>query len=295
MRICGLIHMIELDNRIIGLKCYKHIKFFYFQNSQMNTFKRYLYQDNWIELEYEEEPIKKGKFLAYKVESIYNLKAISKLNVITYYDKFEINRSLYDFLYNFDNLMFLDLEMTMPPFNFKGKGFKTEMIQAGYEIYNKNMDLVLKYSNYVKPKINKEISSRTEKFLGITIDEFNKTSIPYNDFYKEFNKSLDKYNPAIVVYGKNDQIVLNESYDINKKPSLSNKTRYVNLCQIIKTFYGLKNDPGLFKLFSIYYDNQDTQEHDALVDSEVLRKVFLAFRKDVLEEEFKKIIKKELS
>ena len=50
MRICGLIHMIELDNRIIGLKCYKHIKFFYFQNSQMNTFKRYLYQDNWIEL-----------------------------------------------------------------------------------------------------------------------------------------------------------------------------------------------------------------------------------------------------
>ena len=51
MKIRGLIHMIELDHKVIGIKLYKSIKFFYFQNSQMNTFKRYLYQDNWIELE----------------------------------------------------------------------------------------------------------------------------------------------------------------------------------------------------------------------------------------------------
>ena len=294
MRICGLIHMIELDNRIIGLKCYKHIKFFYFQHSQMNTFKRYLYQDNWIELEYEEEPIKKGKFLAYKVESIYNLKAISKLNVITYYDKFEINRSLYDFLYNFDNLMFLDLEMTMPPYNFKGRGFTTEMIQAGFEVYNSDMTLISKYSNYIKPTINKEISDRTEKFLNITKEEFGNKCITYNKFYKDFSNNLDKYNPAIIIYGRNDQLVLNDSYKINKKESLENKTRYVNLCKIIKTFYNLKNDPGLFKLYSIYYNNSDVQEHDALIDSIVLKDVFIAFRKDVLEENYTDIIKKEL-
>ena len=55
MKIRGLIHMIELDHKVIGIKLYKSIKFFYFQNSQMNTFKRYLYQDNWIELEYDEQ------------------------------------------------------------------------------------------------------------------------------------------------------------------------------------------------------------------------------------------------
>ena len=48
MRISGFIHMIELDSKIIGIVTYKKIEFFYFQNSQMNLFKRYLYQGNWI-------------------------------------------------------------------------------------------------------------------------------------------------------------------------------------------------------------------------------------------------------
>ena len=96
-----------------------------------------------------------------------------------------------------------------------------------------------------------------------------------------------KYDPAIVVFGKNDQLVLNESYDINNLPSLVNKTRYINLCQLIKNYYELKNDPGLFKLFGVYYDNSEIQIHDALSDSEVTRLVFLAFRKDILDNKYK--------
>ena len=46
MRIRGSIHMIELDAKVIGIKVNRRIEFFYFQNSQMNLFKRYLYIDN---------------------------------------------------------------------------------------------------------------------------------------------------------------------------------------------------------------------------------------------------------
>ncbi len=291
MKIRGLIHMIELDHKVIGIKLYKSIKFFYFQNSQMNTFKRYLYQDNWIELEYDENYLsRKGQFLAYRVSYVYKLEAIGKFDHVIYYDKNILNKSLYKFLDNLGNSMFLDLEMTMPSYSFRGKGFVTELIQAGLEICDDKFDVIYKYSNYVEPKINKTLSKRAEDFLGITSDEFFKKCIKYKQFYDDFNELLFKYNPAIVVFGKNDQLVLNDSYNINNVPSLKNKTRYINLCQLIKNFYELKNDPGLFKLYGVYYDNDENQIHDALDDCEVTRLVFLAFKKDILENKFKKKI-----
>ena len=288
MKIRGLIHMIELDHKVIGIKSYKSIKFFYFQNSQMNTFKRYLYQDNWIELEYDENYLsRKGQYLAYRVSYVYKLEAIGKYDHITYYDKNILNRSLHKFLSNLGNTMFLDLEMTMPSYTFRGKGFITEVIQAGIEICDNDLNVIYKYSNYIEPKINKQLSKRAEDFLGISSTEFYKKCIKYESFYDSFNEMLYKYDPAIVVFGKNDQLVLNESYDINNLPSLENKTRYINLCQLIKNYYELKNDPGLFKLFGVYYDNAEIQIHDALSDSEVTRLVFLAFRNDILENKFK--------
>jgi len=288
MKIRGLIHMIELDHKVIGIKLYKSIKFFYFQNSQMNTFKRYLYQDNWIELEYDENYLsRKGQYLAYRVSYVYRLEAIGKYDHVVYYDKNILNRSLYKFLNNLGNTMFLDLEMTMPSYTFRGKGFRTEVIQAGIEICDESFMVIKTYSNYIEPRINKELSKRAEDFLGISQDEFYKKCIKYKAFYNTFNELLYKYDPAIVVFGKNDQLVLNDSYDINNLPSLKNRTRFINLCQLIKNFYELKNDPGLFKLFGVYYNNDEAQIHDALGDSEVTRLVFIAFKNDILEGKFK--------
>ena len=288
MRIRGSIHMIELDAKVIGIKVNRRIEFFYFQNSQMNTFKRYLYQDNWIELEYDENYIsKKGQYLAYRISYIYKLEAIGRHERVTYYDKIALDKSLYNFLDNLGNTMFLDLEMTMPSYTFKGKGFVTEIIQAGFLVCDENNEVTYQYSNYIRPKINKELTKRAEDFLGITSKDFFEKCISYNEFYEEFNTILFKYDPAIIIYGRNDKLVLNESYDINGVATLDNKTRFINLCQLIKTYYELKNDPGLFKLLSVYYDNTDVQIHNALADSEATRLVFLAFKKDILENKFK--------
>ena len=275
--------MIELDNKIIGIKKYKKIEFFYFQNSQMNVFKRYLYVGNWIDLEYDEEKTtRRGPYLAYVISFVNRLEAEGLYDHIVYYDKKDITSSLYDFLGSLDNTMFLDLEMTMPPYNFKGKGFRTEVIQAGFIIFDKNGEELMRYRNFIEPMITKTLSKRAEKFLGITNEEFIENQIPYLTFYNDFKEIIEKYNPAIVVYGKNDILVLNDSYLLHNVPSLKDKTRYVNLCQLIKSHYELRNDPGLFKLFQIYYDNEDIQVHDAFNDSEVTAKVFEAFREDIL-------------
>ena len=283
MRIRGLIHMIELENKFIGINKNKKIEIFYFQNSQMNVFKRYLYVGNWIDLEYDEEKTtRRGPYLAYVISFVNRLEAEGLYDHIVYYDKKDITSSLYDFLGSLDNTMFLDLEMTMPPYNFKGKGFRTEVIQAGFIIFDKNGEELMRYRNFIEPMITKTLSKRAEKFLGITNEEFIENQIPYLTFYNDFKEIIEKYNPAIVVYGKNDILVLNDSYLLHNVPSLKDKTRYVNLCQLIKSHYELRNDPGLFKLFQIYYDNEDIQVHDAFNDSEVTAKVFEAFREDIL-------------
>jgi sporulation inhibitor KapD len=249
----------------------------------MNVFKRYLYVGNWIDLEYDEEKTtRRGPYLAYVISFVNRLEAEGLYDHIVYYDKKDITSSLYDFLGSLDNTMFLDLEMTMPPYNFKGKGFRTEVIQAGFIIFDKNGEELMRYRNFIEPMITKTLSKRAEKFLGITNEEFIENQIPYLTFYNDFKEIIEKYNPAIVVYGKNDILVLNDSYLLHNVPSLKDKTRYVNLCQLIKSHYELRNDPGLFKLFQIYYDNEDIQVHDAFNDSEVTAKVFEAFREDIL-------------
>jgi len=277
----GPIHMIELDNRIIGIKEGKRILFFYFHNSQMNLFKRYLYQNNWIDIEYDERMTKKGGYLAYCVSVIYKIEVLNKLNHIVYYNKAQINKSSYDFLNGLDYKLFLDLEMTMPSYTFKGKGFRTEIIQAGLLLVDKDGNEVFKYDNYIKAKLSPTISKRALDFLKISLDEYNLKAINYIDFYNVFRNIIEKYNPAILVYGRNDILVLNDSYLINEVESLKDKCRFINLCQLIKSFYELKNDPGLFKLYNIYYGNYDEQIHDALGDSFATYKVFEAFKDDI--------------
>ncbi len=282
MKISGRIHTIDIKNKLVGILINKKIQFYYFQNSQMNLFKRYLYVGNWVEIEYDENhKIIKGKKEAFVVSFVYKISSIDKYNKIIYYDKKMLNSSLSSFLKSLGNVMVLDLEMTMPSYNFKGKGFKAEIIQAGYLIINGEGEEITRYSKYVKPKLQTKLSKRVEDFLNLDSFEFEANAISYDEFYDEFSEALDIYKPVILVYGKNDIIVLNDSYTINDKPSLSNKTRFINLCQLIKNYYDLRNDPGLFKLYKIYYGNQDIQIHDAFNDSEVTALVFKAFKDEV--------------
>ena len=259
MRICGVIHSVDIFNKLIAIKQYKKLEFFYFQNSQMNLFKRYLYNGNIIDLEYDEETIyRRKKHIAYLVSYVNKLYLPSKYESVVYYDKRNLNQSLSKFLSALGNVLVLDLEMTMPSYSVNHEPFKPEIIQAGYLLLNGEGDEICRYSNYVKPHLSETLSKRVCKFLNIDQLDFDSKAISYQSFYDEFSHLIEEYNPVILVYGKNDIIVLNDSYSINGVPSLKNKTRFVNLCQLIKNFYDLRNDPGLFKLYQIYYDINET-------------------------------------
>ena len=279
MTIKGVIHVVDLKHKLIGIRTFRKIKYFYFNNSQMNIFKRYLYIGNVIELEYQEEQVKiKNGISSYIVSYVDRLFAVG-INKTIYYDKTYLNKSLSSFLKTLGNCMVLDLEMTMPSYGYKGKSFRAELIQAGFILVDSQGDEILRYSNYVKPTIAKTINSRAEKFLGISQAEFDLKSISYDEFYDEFKEIYENYHPAVIIFGKNDSLVLNDSFVVNNKENLN--VRYVNICSLIKGYYELKNDPGLFKLYQTYYDVEDNQLHDALDDAETTLYVYKAFLDEV--------------
>lgn len=282
MRIKGSIHSVDVKNKIIGLECYKRVKFFYLQNNLMNLFKRYLYQGVWIDLDYSETKLySKNGYEANHVNYVNSIYSKDRLSKNIFYDKIMLNKGLQDLFEDLENIMVVDFEMNMPSFSFKGAGFRTELIQAGFVIVDKTGKELYRYSNYIFPTLSDGISKRTEKFLSLSADEYYAKAITYDEFFDDFKDVIEKYNPAILVYGKNDIIVLNDSYKINEKPNITENARFINLCQIIKGFYNLRNDPGLFKLHKVYYNDDDGQLHDAFTDCKFTADVFFAFKDEV--------------
>ncbi len=282
MHILGNIVKVNIEHKLIGIKAYKRIIYFYFQSSQLSLFKRYLYEGIYIDLEYDENKTFRKKGIdAYIVNYVNQIFSFSLNKRVNYYDKLEINSSLSKFLSSLGNIMFLDLEMTMPGYGYSGKEYKAEIIQAGYLLVDANGDEISRYSNYILPKVNPKLSNRTLSFLKLENSQFYSKAIPYMDFYEDFKAVLLQYRPTVVVYGRNDSITLSSSYLLHKVPSLAPYMRFVNLSKLIKNYYNLKNDAGLFKLYQIYYENDDLQVHDAFNDSYVTKEVFQAFKNDV--------------
>lgn len=282
MRIIGRIYKTNHKKRWIAIKTLYRILYFHFPNSQYNQFKRYFYSGTYIDLDYDEEKnFNKSGIASFLVNYVQQIYTIHNYHKVLYYDRLELNGSLAEFLNSLGNVMFLDLEMTMPSYAFSGKGYRTEIIQAGYVLVNGQGNEICRYNHYILPKLHKDISNRALDFLKLTREQFHLNAISYDEFYEDFRMIVFKYRPSIIIFGKNDKLILNDSFEIHQVESLSNQIRYVNLCKLIQTYYHLKNEPGLFKLYQTYYDKEEVQTHDAFNDSYVTMAVFNAFKKDV--------------
>lgn len=209
----------------------------------------------------------------------YVIRIVSLDNQYLCYDNQYIDKTLGEFLNKPRNLMFLDLEFSMQEYN-SHEPFIHEIIQIGYLIFDDTGKEVLRYNQYVRPNSGK-LSSRTCKFLNINNRYFFNRAVNHNVVYRDLLRVLRKYDPHIVVYGKNDIKALKSFYEINKLPPLDRLTHFINLASLITNYYHLDSEPGLFNLYALYYGDDMTQDHDAYFDAYVTSMVYDAFRKDV--------------
>lgn len=275
--ISGRIINVNVDERIISIIHKNKLKLFYLQRSMMNQYSRYIKDGVFIHFVVVEEA---RIFHGYKVQ---NVEHIKKMQVFryrkskTFYDAEEIRSGIKDLINELDNKLFLDLEMSMHPYTVD-KSFVQEIIQVGYLLVDKNGKTIKEYNKLIKPKLHPRLTPRTKKFLKITQEDVN-NGINYLEFYNEFKEIIKKYNPAIIVWGKNDSLALRDSYKIHNVESLCSSSRYLNLLKVHKTYLNLKNDLGLFNAYGLYYEPFDQQNHDAFEDAVVTNKICNGFKK----------------
>lgn len=274
----GNIYDVDLKNKLIVVKINKKLKYFYLQNNLFKKFNNYLYPNRFLSFDYDLNNFKivdnKKSYLINHFIYIVKYDHFNRKTI--FYDILVIRNSIKDLINNSKYNLFLDLEMTMQDYTCPNN-FVPEIIQAGI-VLTDNYDKIIKKVNYhIKPTKFK-ITKRTKKFLSLdNIDEIKWVS--YDIFYETFNDIINKYQPNIYFWGRNDLLVLKSSFEINKKEHLESNTKFINLLQLIKNYYNLKNDLGLVKAYNLFTnDNFDNQIHDALEDASLTYKIFEGFK-----------------
>ncbi len=268
-----IIDRVDLKNHVFYCKTDGMYIGFYLTKRLSKTFIDYLNPKTIVEFELTGRRKVINKRWCYQVAYFNKIQSIDLKH--TYYDLILLRHEMKNVLNHYEYYLFIDFEMTMP--GYRQKIFTPELIQAGYVLSKANEKIIVKDSMYIKPKLMKQLSKRTLKFLKIDPKHFDKKAVDYKVFYKKLKRLIKKYHPKFVVWGKNDITVLDESYKIHKKVPLTNAYDFVDLLKLHKDYYNLKNDLGLFKAYKTYYETNDLQKHDAYDDALVTKHVFDAF------------------
>lgn len=273
--VSGRILSFDEHDRIIAIRHNNQIRTYYLQRSMLNTIGRYIAIGRFIQFYIKDEyRLYRGRKV-YTVEYVIKIMAIRYRKNIVFYDYKDVQSGTRNLINGLKYKMFLDLEMSMHPYR-KDKDFKQEIIQAGIHLVDERNKLVYKYNKVIQPTLHKKLSKRTLKFLEITQEDVNH-GIPFSEFYETFTKLIRRYDPAIIVWGRNDFLALRDAYKINNLPCLKKHTRYINLLKLHKNYYNLKNDLGLFNALRLYEDAPDAQTHCAYEDAYVTYMIYRGF------------------
>ena len=132
-----------------------------------------------------------------------------------YFDINTIKKGVASILNRKTNKMFLDMEFTMPSYDFSGeKPFVSEIIQYGILIENEEGQVVLSESSLVKPKDPSGLNARTFNFLNLQKEDF-AHAITYKAFYKRLGYRIIKVGDGFIFYQKrkSDPDILTPSMD----------------------------------------------------------------------------------
>ncbi|CAH7348643.1 hypothetical protein VCHA53O466_40096 [Vibrio chagasii] len=111
-------------------------------------------------------------------------------------------------LLNAEYFVVVDMEMTAPPLNVKG--FKSETIEFGIVVLDKNLSIINEFETLVKPTLNPNLSVVTSKITGIS-----QSMIDSSDTFPTVHEKLMSFllpytkNGLIVQWGKGDSRQLN--------------------------------------------------------------------------------------
>ena len=149
----GKIRKIHIEERVFEILVKDKVEFFYLSRSQMKKFSMYLQVGLFVYLTCKSDASVHGKFKAYEVINFTKMIYIKGHRRTVYFDIDTIKMGVASVLNRNTNRMFLDMEFTMPSYDFNNeKPFVAEIIQYGILIENPDGQVILSESSFVKPK-----------------------------------------------------------------------------------------------------------------------------------------------
>ena len=281
---CGRIKAVYEDERIFELMYKKRIYYFHLTRSQMKKFQPYLQEGLYVFFKAYDEEKKYDRFICYDVINFIKLVRHAGRRTIVYYDIQTIKEGVKKLLKKDGYRLFIDLEFTMPPFNYVSgeKTFYSEIVQYGMYLEDSNGNIIDSAEGLLRPTCEQGISDRMIEFLKISKTKLEKAPY-YSTFYKTLNDFMMMYQPTIYVWGKNDYLMIDKSYKLHNVKPITERKHFVNLMQIIKNYYGIKNDIGLYAAFDLLGCKPplEVQDHNALHDAQATLEIYHLFEKDI--------------
>lgn len=268
-----IIYSIDAKNKVMFCLINGKKVAFYLTNRLSKTFMDYLDKGVLVDFEISSTVRKFDNYRAHQIAHFNEIKIIKTGRTIYNHEK--LKGDMLDFLEEKHYYLIMDLEMTMP--KYREKRFSPEIIQYGFVLVEYRGKTILKDHSYIFPINQVPLSQRTVKFLTLDLEMFNAKAQPYNYFYDKLLEITEKYEPKIVVWGKNDIAAIQSSYRIHNKKAITQPSDFVDLSKLHKDYFNLRNDLGLFKAYETYYKKRHEQVHSAQEDAVITKSVFEAF------------------
>ncbi|MBU1144642.1 MAG: exonuclease domain-containing protein [Firmicutes bacterium] len=272
----GILHGVDEKKRIIAIKGRTRVRFYYMAKGMFLNFMLYFNPGIFIFMDVQKNS---RRYRGLTVQNVINIEKIllpKAQHPKIYYDVSLIKSEIKTMINSQKPRIFLDFEMSMPPFR-NYQNFVSEIIQVGLVLTDSSGTIIEKHSMFIKPVLHPEISDRTQKFLHIDQSDII-NGVEYPVFYRLFQKLIRSNQPMVFVWGQNDQIELKKMNSIHQLIDFTPRVQFIDLLKMHKTYFGLKNDLGLFNAYKAYASvDLNTQMHDAFEDAMITKKVFDSF------------------
>lgn len=283
MKVYGKILDTIPNDRIVKILTKNKIIFLYMSRKLFKDFGPYFYDKPYVFINVKDERKRYGKFLCNEITSFIKIVQNTTKDRKIFYDISLIRKGVRNLLNKKQNKIFIDLEFSLPSYH-QNKSYVSEIVQYGIVIEDEEGNIILEDRSLVQPTKGYSLNKRTLKFLSKSKEDF-EDAAPYIEFYQLIEKYINQYDAKIIAWGKNDILTIEQSFKINRLQPLDVRNRYINLMQVMKNYYNLKNDLGLFDTYSILSGiEQEPQSHDALEDAMIAREIFRIFKMRVNEE-----------
>lgn len=281
MKVYGKVLYTIPKERIVIIETKRKHLYLYFQRKDFREFGPYFFERPYLFVEVKEEKKIHGKYAVHEVTMFNRIVQPSYYNRtkerIVYYDMDSIKRGVKELVNESHKRMFIDLEFTMPAY-YQTMPHTQEIIQYGIIIEDENGNIIFEDSSLVSPSKPYNLNGRTLKFLSRKRSDFN-NSVNYKYFYDVLKKCMDEFEPKVYVWGRSDILAIEQSFVINKVEPIEIRKHHINLMQVMKNYYNLKDEMGLFQTYQEMSNVQmEPQVHDAFEDALLTREVFRLFK-----------------